>query len=88
MEHQAGLPLKLACQAEVDLNLEVTYQWIVNSAPLDEKTLDLERYVILPDNSLLVQTPTHSDSGNYECVAKTKLDSVSKNVYVSIQGRF
>ncbi|KAI1726468.1 fibronectin type III domain-containing protein [Ditylenchus destructor] len=85
MEKQAGLPLKLPCEAKHDDNLDVKYEWTINGRPLAEKQIDRDNYQVLDDNTLLIINPTQADTGNYACIASTKLDSVSKIVYISIE---
>jgi len=85
LERQAGLPLSLPCEAKHDENLAVRYEWTLNGKPLDEKKMESERYQILDDNTLFIANPTQDDSGEYTCKAVTKLDSASKNVYVSVE---
>uniref|UniRef100_A0A915E2G4 Ig-like domain-containing protein n=1 Tax=Ditylenchus dipsaci TaxID=166011 RepID=A0A915E2G4_9BILA len=85
MEKQAGLPLKLACEAKHDENLEVKYEWTINGRSVAEKQLDRDNYQVLADNTLLVVNPTQLDSGSYSCIASSKLDAASKTVYISIE---
>lgn len=41
--------------------------------------------MIANDNTLVIENPTHYDTGEYSCTAMTKLDSATKVVRISIQ---
>jgi hypothetical protein len=47
--------------------------------------LDNGQLVITEENTLVIENPTHYDTGDYSCTAATKLDSATKTVRISIQ---
>lgn len=82
---QAGRSLRLPCKAEHDPNLVVKYTWRVDGLPIDQSKLENGQLVIADDNTLIIENPTHYDTGEYSCTASTKLDSATKVVRISIQ---
>uniref|UniRef100_A0A183BR96 Neuroglian n=1 Tax=Globodera pallida TaxID=36090 RepID=A0A183BR96_GLOPA len=85
MERRAGLPIRLACLAEHDTDLDIQYVWTINGKKLDQVEAESGHFRVLEDNTLEVERPTQEDSGVYTCVASTKLDSASKSVTVVIE---
>lgn len=63
----------------------VQYTWRVDGLPIDQSKLDNGQLVIADDNTLVIENPTHYDTGEYLCTATTKLDSATKVVRISIQ---
>uniref|UniRef100_A0AC34QKD9 Neuroglian n=1 Tax=Panagrolaimus sp. JU765 TaxID=591449 RepID=A0AC34QKD9_9BILA len=82
--HQAGQPIHLACEANHDESLQITYQWFLGDKLIDPKTSS-DRYEITKDNTLVILQPTQFDSGEYKCVASTKLDSSERRVRIDVQ---
>uniref|UniRef100_A0A1I7RH52 Neuroglian n=1 Tax=Bursaphelenchus xylophilus TaxID=6326 RepID=A0A1I7RH52_BURXY len=82
---QAGRALKLPCNADHDDDLDVSYTWKVDGLPLDQSKLESGQFLIDNDNTLTIENPTQFDSGEYQCLAATKLDEVSKTVKISVQ---
>lgn len=73
-ERQAGLTLRLECNAEHDINLSIKYEWFVNDKLLDvqnrlkdittdESNSNLEHYLIDKNNSLVIKNLTQHDTG-------------------------
>lgn len=94
---QAGRQLRLSCKAEHDPNLLVKYVWRIDGLPIDQSKIEngqivnIIRFcwktiqVIDENNNLIIENPTHYDTGEYSCTATTKLDSATKVVQISIQ---
>ncbi|KAL3085546.1 hypothetical protein niasHT_037287 [Heterodera trifolii] len=85
MERRAGLPIRLECLAEHDLDLDIKYVWTINGKKLDQIGAESDHFRVLDDNTLEVDQPNQEDSGVYTCLASTKLDDASKSVTVVIE---
>uniref|UniRef100_A0AC35U4D0 Neuroglian n=1 Tax=Rhabditophanes sp. KR3021 TaxID=114890 RepID=A0AC35U4D0_9BILA len=83
--HVAGEKLSLECNANHDDRLEINYEWLVNGKPIDQDRIDSGVYEIDGDNTLHIHNPSQYDSAEYTCNAKTKLDTASKTVKITIQ---
>lgn len=71
------------CNAESDPSLTQEVVWMYNG-----KAIDLEsdpRMIQSRDNSLSISKTKELDSGNYTCVARTPLDSVSASASLTVQ---
>ncbi|CAK5030514.1 unnamed protein product [Meloidogyne enterolobii] len=87
MEHRAGIPMKLPCEAKHDPDLDVQYIWTINGRDLAQANKEIGggHYHVTEDNTLVIEQPTQEDSGMYTCLVKTKLDEISKSITVNIE---
>ncbi|VDM43191.1 unnamed protein product [Toxocara canis] len=80
----AGQQIELPCEAQHDENLEVTYEWLIDSKPLAQQHVMSGHYRVTDKNSLIISNPSRYDAANYTCVARTSLDSVEKSIEIRV----
>ncbi len=82
-EVKAGTPATFRCAAQKDESLELTIDWLKNDKPIN---FGMEpRFVKTNDNSLTITKTTELDSGEYTCLASTKLDNATAKATLIVQ---
>ncbi|KAG9509224.1 Neuroglian [Fragariocoptes setiger] len=83
LELPASKTAVFRCNAESDSTLQLQVSWLYNG-----KTIDFDsdpRMIQSRDNSLSISKTKELDSGNYTCLAKSELDSVSARASLVVQ---
>ncbi|KFD63270.1 hypothetical protein M514_10852, partial [Trichuris suis] len=80
---EAGSKFQLVCEAEADGRLTLDYQWYHNTTRIVEAAS--ESYRFPQPNHLLITNPRGRHHGDYICVARTKVDSVSSEMTLIVK---
>lgn len=60
--------------------------WCPHRQPITDNARTENRYVILPDGSLLIQDVTSGDAGSYSCRAYNNLGAVTQSYTLTVNG--
>uniref|UniRef100_A0A5S6R614 Neuroglian n=1 Tax=Trichuris muris TaxID=70415 RepID=A0A5S6R614_TRIMR len=80
---EAGTEFHLICEAEADSRLTLEYQWYRNGRQITQAAN--EHYRFQQPNHLVMTNPRGRHHGDYSCVARTKVDSVSSEMMLIIK---
>lgn len=84
-EVKAGDPVTFRCAAEKDSSLDLSIDWKRNDEMINFESE--QRFVLTNDYSLTITKTTELDSGEYTCVASTRLDSATASATLIVQDR-
>lgn len=84
-EVKAGDPVTFRCAAEKDDSLELSIDWKRNGELINFESE--QRFVRTNDYSLTITKTTELDSGEYTCVASTRLDEATASATLIVQDR-
>ena len=82
-EVKAKLPATFRCNPKHDNNLDLEIIWLNNGQQIDSE--GEPRFVKSSDYSLTITKTNELDSGNYTCVAKTRLDQAEASAILIVQ---
>lgn len=81
-EVKAGDPFEFSCIVKHDDTLALFVDWLKNGEPVDAvPDCEIEKN---KNYNLVISKTTKSSSGNYTCIAKTRLNSVSATLTLNV----